>query len=261
MRQFFLDTWKSRYLVTTWARYNIEANYLDTKLGALWIVLQPLIETLVYAAVFSLILARRPRGDAPFVLFFLSGMILWQLFSGAMMKSSTIMHAKINTISQIKFPTQALIFVDLFEKLVDFVVTFVILIILCAVFGFSPTVAYVYLPLVLLVFFTFTIGAMFVFSTLGAFIQDISQIMGVALRFMMYFSGVLISADMIPQRFAAYLNFNPLFFMIESFRNIVLYAEAPDFGLLLLWFIFSIVFLFAGILFFKAYNGLFADYQ
>lgn len=261
MRIFFSDIWKSRYLITTWARYNVEANYLDTKLGALWIVLQPVMETLVYTAVFSLILARKPRGGVPFVLFFLSGMILWQFFSSALIKASTLMNSKINTISQIKFPNQTLIFVELLEKLVDFVVTFIILIVLNAFWGFFPTIIYFYLPLILLIFFMFTMGAMFTLAALGAFVQDISQITGLALRFLLYFSGVLISSDMIPEKFAILLNFNPLFFMIESFRNVVLYSEAPHTGLLLIWSIISALFLFVGIYFFRAYDGLFADYQ
>lgn len=261
MRKFFSDIWKSRFLITTWARYNIEANYLDSKLGALWIILQPIVETLIYATIFSLILIRKPRGDAPFVLFFLSGMVLWQFFSSALMRSSTLISSKINIISQIKFPNQTLIFVDFLEKFVDFLVGFSILIVLNMFFGYFPTAAYVYVPALLFVFFTFTAGAMFILATLGAFIQDISQITGLALRFFLYFSGVLISSDMVPPEFAPFLNLNPLFFMIESFRNVILYSSPPDSLLLLFWLIFSILFFFAGVSFFVKNDGLFADYQ
>ncbi|HND96715.1 MAG TPA: ABC transporter permease, partial [Chitinophagaceae bacterium] len=127
MLKFFSDTWKSRYLITTWAKYNIESTYLEAKLGVLWIILQPIIEALIYTAVFGFILDRKPRGDAPFVLFFLSGMILWNFFSNAMVRSATLMNSKINTISQIKFPNQTLVFVFILEKFVDFLVAFVVL--------------------------------------------------------------------------------------------------------------------------------------
>lgn len=261
MRKFFSDIWKSRSLITTWTRYNIEANYLDSKLGAFWIILQPIVETLVYATVFSLILTRKPRGDAPYVLFFLSGMVLWQFFSGTIMRSSTLMSSKINLISQIKFPNQTLIFVDFLEKLVDFAVALVILTILNIIFGYFPNSAYIYVPIIFFVFFVFTTGAMLILATLGAFVQDIPQITGLALRFFLYFSGVLISADMVPARFASLLNLNPLFFIIESFRNVILYADPPDPWLLLFWAAFSILFFFAGVLFFVKNDGSFADYQ
>lgn len=261
MRKFFSDIWKSRFLITTWTRYNIEANYLDSKLGALWIILQPIVETLIYATIFSLILIRKPRGDAPFVLFFLSGMVLWQFFASALIKSSTLISAKINVISQIKFPSQTLILVDFLEKFVDFLVAFFILVVLSMFFGYFPTITYIYVPAILFIFFTFTAGAMFILATLGAFIQDISQITGLALRFFLYFSGVLISSDMVPPRFVSFLNLNPLFFLIESFRNVILYASPPEPLLLLFWLVVSILFFFAGVSLFAKKDGIFADYQ
>ncbi len=261
MLKFFSDTWKSRYLITTWAKYNIESTYLEAKLGVLWIILQPIIEALIYTAVFGFILDRKPRGDAPFVLFFLSGMILWNFFSNAMVRSATLMNSKIITISQIKFPNQTLVFVFILEKFVDFLVAFVVLLSFNAFFGIFPSVAFIYIPVILLVFFTMTIGLMFILATLGVFVQDIAQITGLALRFLLYFSGVLISSDMVPKKIANFLNLNPVFFMVESFRNVVLYAEPPNFPILGIWMVISIVFLFAGIYIFLKNDGLFADYQ
>jgi len=261
MVKFFSDTWKSRYLIITWAKYNIESNYLEAKLGGLWIVLQPIVEALIYATVFGLILARKPRGDAPFVLFFLSGMVMWNFFSSALVRSATLMNSKINTISQIKFPNQTLVFVFLLEKFVDFVIAFIVLLSFNAFLGLFPSIAFIYIPIILFMFFIFTSGVMFTLATLGVFIQDIAQITGLALRFLLYFSGVLISSDMVPEKVANLLNLNPLFFMIESFRNVVLYAETPNILLLMIWMIISIVFLFVGIFIFLKNDGVFADYQ
>jgi lipopolysaccharide transport system permease protein len=261
MRKFFSTLWKSRHLITTWTRYNIEGTYLDTKLGAIWIVLQPIILTLIYATVFGLFLARKPRGDVPFVSFFLAGLVFWQFFSDCVMHSSVLMTTKMNMISQIKFPKEALIFVDFLEKLVDFVVTFLILIILNAFYGFYPTLSYFYLPVILLTAFSITLGIMFILSALGVFVQDTPQITSLVLRFLFYFSGILISADMVSPKIASILSLNPLFFLIESFRNVILYSEAPDFITMSLWLVFSILFLIAGVAFFKANDGTFPDYQ
>jgi lipopolysaccharide transport system permease protein len=261
MRKFFSDLWKGRFLFAIWTRYNIEANYLDSKLGALWIILQPVIETLIYSTVFSLILARKPRGDVPFVVFFLSGMVIWNFFSGSLIRSSSLINSRINLISQIKFPAQALVFVDFFEKLVDFIVAFVILVFLNLFFGYTPTVMYIYVPLILIVLFILTIGTMFILATLGAFVQDVSQISGLVLRFMLYFSGVLISSDMVPQKFSMLLNFNPLFFIIESFRNAIIYSEPPNMQMLFFWGVFSVLLLFSGIYYFVKNERFFSDYQ
>jgi lipopolysaccharide transport system permease protein len=259
MRKFFSTLWKSRHLITTWTRYNIEGTYLDTKLGAIWIVLQPILLTLIYATVFGLFLARKPRGDVPFVSFFLAGLVLWQFISDCVLHSSVLMTTKINMISQIKFPKESLIFVDFLEKLVDFSVTFIVLLILNAFYGFYPTLSYLYLPVILVAAFSLTLGIMFILSTFGVFVQDTPQITSLALRFLFYFSGILISADMVSPKAASILSLNPLFFLIESFRNVILYSEVPDFKIMGLWLAFRILFLIAGAAFFKANDGTFTD--
>jgi ABC-type polysaccharide/polyol phosphate export permease len=102
---------------------------------------------------------------------------------------------------------------------------------------------------------------MLILAPLGVFIQDIAQFVSVVLRFMFYFSGVLISRDMLPERVAKYLDINPVFFIVESFRNVLLYNESPDIVLLALWLIASIGILFFGFWFFKRFDGTFADYK
>jgi len=261
MRKFFSELRESWPLIKLWTRYHIEASYLETRLGALWIILEPVLITLIYATVFSLILDRLPRNNVPFVIFFLSGMIFWQFFSNTLMKASTLISSKTAMVSQIKFSRQSLVFVAFLEMTVDLGVTFIVLMILDAFYGIYPSVQYIYLPILLFVFFSLTIGLMFMLTTLGVFIQDTQQLTGLVLRFLMYFSGVIISADMLPKKALKVLVYNPLFFMIESFRNIILYSEPPNMKAMSVWLVVSVLFLIAGIVFFKTNDGKFSDYQ
>ncbi len=64
---------ENRYLIQTWSKYNIQAQYIDTRLGLAWIILQPIFQTLIYTFAFGTLLGRNPRGGVPFVLFFLAG--------------------------------------------------------------------------------------------------------------------------------------------------------------------------------------------
>ena len=102
---------------------------------------------------------------------------------------------------------------------------------------------------------------MFIISTIGPFIRDTTRVLGVLLRLLFYFSGVIFPADMIPERALQYLAFNPIFFIVESFRGIVLYAETPDMFVMLIWFIVGLVLLFGGFAFFNAKSSVFADYK
>ena len=216
---------------------------------------------MVYSLVFSFILKQKPRGGVPFLNFFFAGMVPWLFFNNTLLRSTTIIFQKSNILSQIKFPRDALIFVLFFENLVDFAVNFLIMLLLNAMNGYFPNKAYLFLPLLLLTFFSISLGAMFIISTIGLFIRDTPQVVGVILRLAFYFSGVIISAEILPQKALQLLVFNPLFFIIESFRNIVLYAETPNVLTLVIWLTIGLLLLTLGIALYNAKSSVFADYQ
>ena len=261
IRNFFFSFWKSRRLVATWTKYNIQANYLDTKLGAIWLILQPILMTMVYSLVFSFILDRRPRGGVPFINFFFAGMVPWLYFNNTLFRSSNLIFQKSVMLSQIKFPREALVLVLFFENLVDLTVNIFIMLLLNIVNGYFPNIAYIYLPLLLITFFSISLGAMFIIATIGLFIRDTTQVIGITLRLVFYFSGIIFPADMIPERALQFLAFNPVFFVVESFRGIVLYAETPNILAMLIWFVVGILLLLGGFALFNAKAGVFADYK
>jgi ABC-type polysaccharide/polyol phosphate export permease len=261
IKNFFAALWKTRRLVTVWTKYNIQANYLDTKLGAVWLILQPILMTIVYSLVFSFILDRRPRGGVPFINFFFVGLVPWLFFNNSIFRSTNIIFQKANMISQIKFPRETLVFVLFSENFVDFTVNCLIMILLNAINGYFPNITYVYIPLLLFTFFSISLGAMFILASIGLFIRDTTQVIGVILRLAFYFSGIIFPADMIPERAVQVLQLNPVFFVVESFRGIVLYAESPDVLTMVIWLIVGLSLLIGGYAFFDTKSGVFADYQ
>jgi lipopolysaccharide transport system permease protein len=204
---------------------------------------------------------RIPRGGIAFINFFLSGMIMWLFFNGIMMRSATLISSKVNLLGQVKFPREALVFVLFSEKLVDFFISFVILLMLNAISGYYPNWAFIYIPLVLLTFFTMGLGGMFLLATVGLFIRDVPQIISLLLRLLFYFSGIIFPADILPERAVQILSFNPIFFLVESFRNIIFFAEVPNVLSVGIWLILSITILFIGFSLFTYKNGVFADYK
>lgn len=253
--------WKSRRLVFIWTRYNIQADYLDTKLGLVWLVLQPLLMTVIYSVVFSWVLNRAPRGGVPFINFFLAGMIMWLSFNNTMMRSTTLIAQNVNLMGQVKFPQETLIFVFFNEKMVDFIISFFILFFINLVNGYYPNKSYLYIPLILFIFFTMELGLMFFLATLGLFIRDVPQIVSLLLRLLFYFSGIIFPSDVLPEKAIQILSFNPIFFLVESFRNIIFYAEVPSRLRMALWFIFSMVILVGSFQLFQKKSKVFADYK
>jgi lipopolysaccharide transport system permease protein len=251
----------NKFLISTWAKYNLQANYIDTKLGVFWIILQPIFQTLIYTLVFGTLLGRNPRGDVPFILFFLAGTSVWQFMNNNWMQASNIVVKNINLMSQVKISAEAVVIVQLVESLVDFIINFVILVIFSLLFGYFPTYYYLYLPLIFAIIIVTTLGGMFFISSLGVFIRDIPTLLSMVLRLLFFVSGVIITPDMLPENIQGFLWLNPLLQMIEAVRNLVIYAKAPTFQSVLYMASFSILVFWGGYSHFKKRQGVFVDYQ
>ena len=252
--------WRHRYLINLWTRYNIQSRYVEAKLGLLWVIVQPVIITIIYTIVFSELLQRPPAGGVPFSLFFLSGLTVWQLINSTWMKSSLIVVSQIRLMSQIKFPREIILVVNLFEKLIDFIVTFIILIIISLLYGYYPTIAYIHLPVTIISILSLTLGISFIIGSLGVFIRDIPELTSLSLRFLFFFSGVIFSLDMLPEKVQKILVYNPLLILVESFRDIVVYGRVPEISQTVITLAISILILFFGYAFFKSKDSEFVDY-
>jgi len=253
--------WSRHELIRTWTLMNIHAQYINTKLGLVWIFLEPLITTMVYTLAFGeLLRARPPRGGVPFICFYLSGIVFWKFFSSCITKSLRSIISNIGLMTEVRFPRESAVLVDFLQNMVDFFASFLIMMIILAFYGIYPNQGYVFIPLILLVTSMITIGLMFFFSSLSVFIQDIGQIIGPILRLLFFISGVIFQVENAPQPYGTLLQFNPMLLIIESFRNIVLYGETPDMRLMAGLGLAGIIMLIAGYRYFKKKDATFVDH-
>ncbi|MDH5647325.1 MAG: ABC transporter permease [Candidatus Heimdallarchaeota archaeon] len=258
--KIFLKLWERRQLVGLWTLYNIQGRYVETRLGLFWIILQPIVYTIIYSIVFSNLLLVKPRGGIPFTVFFLSGLTIWELINSNIMQSSIALVSKLSLISQSKFPREIILVVFLCEKIIDFFTTFIILIIISSYFGIYPTWNYLFLPVYFFAVFSFLLGVSFIVSSLGVFVRDVDRFVGIGLRFLFYFSGVIFSLDMLPENIQPILSLNPILLMVETFRNIVILNESPNINSLLTLLGLGYLILVIGYKFFKSREGTFVDY-
>ena len=255
------EIWQRRHMVYIWTLYNLQARYINTRLVIVWILIQPLAMTLIYAFAFGTILGvRAPRGGVPFICFFISGVTIWTFFSSCITLSHSSVVSNIGMMTQIRFPREAVVLVRFCETVVDFLVTFVIMVGITAVYGYYPNTAYLFLPLIVLGYMLISLGLMFLFGSLSVYIRDIPQLISIALRLLFYISGVIFSIDMLPEGLQRFVYVNPLAIMIQSFRDIILYAETPslfDMGYILF---VGLIFFLIGYGYFKQREKEFADY-
>jgi lipopolysaccharide transport system permease protein len=249
--------WHHRRLVALWLKYNIRMRYSQSILGILWILLIPLSTALIMALVFTYFL--RVQFSIPFIVFFLPALVVYNIFSQGVTRSTVAVLANMGLINQVAFPREILVLVALGEVLIDFGFTFVAVVVVNAFYGVWPNVLYIFLVPILLILCCFTLGLMFFVSYLSVLIRDVPQLVGISLQMFFYLTPILYGLENVPAKVVPFLKINPIAPLIEATRDIISLSTMPDLSSLLLPAILSMITLVLGYRAFKANDTLLAD--
>ncbi|MEJ2487781.1 MAG: ABC transporter permease [Anaerolineales bacterium] len=205
--------------------------------------------------------ARPPKGEVPFILFFLGGITTWSFINNNWMQSGHMIVKHIDLLDQVKLEAETIVVVKLIASLIEFVLNFLVFIVFSATLGYFPNATYLYLPIIIFFIILTTLGGMYFFSSLGVFVRDIPNVIGMALRLLFFVSGVLITPDMIPDKFQGILSINPLLHLIESLRSIIIYSQPPSLISFIYMGSFSLLAFLIGLTHFQKRKGIFVDYK
>ena len=136
--------WQYRELLYFLVWRDVKVRYKQTALGVLWILLQPLLSTVVFTLLFGILL-KVPSGDVPYPVFALAGLLPWKYFASSLTRSSASLVDSANLITKVYFPRLIIPVSGVLSGLVDFGVGFLILVVLMAL-RITPTPAVVLLP-------------------------------------------------------------------------------------------------------------------
>lgn len=247
-----------RFLISTWLGYRIRSRYSQTALGIAWVVLMPLTSSLVLAFALTQLLGIRTP-DVPFVLFLLSGAVIFSVFQSVVLPSTSIIAANGGVIGQIAFPREIILLLVVGEMLVDFFFQFLALLVVGLFFGYLPNVYYLLLPIPVFIMVMLAVGTGFLVSWISLVVRDFQQLVGVVMQLLLYTTIFYAQGSV-----ANYLEFlrliNPLQAVAEAFRDIVLYGNQPPLLELIPAALMSFGILYVGYLTFKVNEDLFADY-
>jgi ABC-type polysaccharide/polyol phosphate export permease len=254
------DLWaiyKNRSLLRIWLVHNVRARYRQTVLGLAWIILLPLTTSVVLTIAFTAFL--RIQLDVPIISFFLSGIIPYTLFSNSILNSTGSIVNRIQIIGQVYFPREILPLITLGEAVVDFIFSSSAMIVTNLVFGIAPNVNMIYLPLLFLVLVTLALGLMFIASAITVLIRDIPNLLSVLLQLLFYLTPVIYPVEQLPQNIRFIFAINPIAAIIQGFRDVIVYNQAPDLSTLPYAVMAATVALCLGYSVFKSTEGRMAD--
>ncbi len=214
--------WRYRDLLLALAVRDIKLRYRQTVLGVLWVLLQPLLGAGIFAFVFGRV-ARLDSGGEPYVLFAYAGLVVWNLFSGVVLKASGSLLANASLVSKVFFPRLLLPFSGALSTLLDFAISLIVGVILLCVSGHTPGPALLLAPFWLFFLLLLATGIGLLSSALAVSYRDVVHVLPVGLQFLLYGSPVGYTIAVIPDGLPRMLyKLNPLAPLIEGFRVSVL---------------------------------------
>lgn len=260
--RFLKDIFNSKALLITLAKNDFKEQFLGSYLGIFWAVLRPALFMLVVYFIFTVgFKGKQVDGDIPFVLYLMCGYIPWFFFSDAVSGGMNSIMTNKYLVKKVNFRVSILPIVKTLSALFLHIIFLLILIGILLLYGYRPTIYWLQLPFYTFMMFILVLGISWFTSALRVFIKDISQIIGVILQLGFWVTPIFWSIKMVPEKYIFVLNFNPMVFIVEGYRNSFLYNkwfwESTDY--LAYFFPITFMLLLLGVVVFRRLRPHFGD--
>ncbi|GAA5070537.1 ABC transporter permease [Lysobacter panacisoli] len=254
---------KNRSLVYELTRREILGRYRGASFGLLWSLISPFLMLLVYTLAFGFVMKSRWPGTSgstgEFALILFAGLTIHGFFAECLTRSPQLIVANTNYVKRVVFPLDILVWSMTLSALFHLAMNTVVLLALQLAFKGQIHATSLLLPLVVLPLIVLTVGIGWFVSALGVFLRDINQVMGVVATAMLFLSSAIIPLDSIPEKYRWVFLMNPLTFIINQAREVVIWGRLPDWLGLALYSAVALVVAFAGHSLFQRMRRGFAD--
>jgi lipopolysaccharide transport system permease protein len=226
------ELWQYRGLlwILTWR--DIKSRYRQMALGPLWIILIPLVNMVIFSIIFGK-LARLPSEGLPYPIFTYTALLPWTYFSEAANGSVGSLLRSMNLISKVYFPRLIVPISAVLSGLVDLAISFLVLLGMMACYGFAPPLAVLILPLYVVLAMATALSVGLWNTNLAVRFRDLRFATTYGLQVWLYATPVAYSASLIPERWQILYQLNPMYWVIEGFRWVLLGKGQPPQPLML----------------------------
>ncbi len=254
----FAELWRYRELIYFLTWRDIKVRYKQAVLGLAWALLQPILTVLIFTVVFGVLL-KTPSQGLPYPLFAISALLPWQLFANALQRSSISLVGNSNLITKIYFPRLAIPLSSVAAALVDFAVSFLVLIGMMVYYRYMPGWNLLWLPVIILFALLTALAVGLWLSAINVQYRDVQHMVPFIIQVWMYASPIVYPIDIIPEGIWRTLyGLNPMVGVIQSYRWALLGGDQPDATMLISIIVVAIL-LVSGIYYFRRMEKTFAD--
>ena len=243
--RLFLDIKKySRYSVTS-AKAKLKAEVANSYLNWLWWILDPLCFMLIYTVMFGYVFKSK---EPYFPVFIFIGISMWDFMNRTLLASVKIVNLNKAIVTRVYLPKYVLILTKIWINGFKMLISFGIVVLMMVYYRIHLSWNVLYVVPIILTMGLFTFGCACFLLHYGVYVEDLSNVLNVVLRFLFYATGIFYNvATRIPNYGMLLSKINPMAFLISSMRQVLLYGETPHRKILLAWLAFSLLLALAGV--------------
>ncbi|MDF2642061.1 MAG: O-antigen export system permease protein RfbD [Pseudomonas sp.] len=259
----FRSLWRHRQLIASMTRREVLGRYRGSMMGIAWSFFNPLLMLAVYTFVFSEVFQARwagqDTGKGQFAILLFVGMIVHGLFAECANRSPSLIMSNSNYVKKVLFPLEVLPVVTLGSAMFHTGISLVVLLLAQWLLTHTLYLTAIAFPVVLLPLLISTLGLSWLLAALGVYLRDVGQVIGVFTTVLLFLSPVLYPVAALPAVYQPWLQLNPLTYIIEESRNVLLFGQWPDWQALSLAMLVALILAAVGFGFFQKTRKGFAD--
>lgn len=248
MKSYFLKFLKYRFFLYELVKKDLKFKYRRSRLGIIWSLLNPLLMILVLTVVFSTLFERHVPN---YILYLLTGKLMFDFFSESTSNAMKSINGNASLIRKIYVPRYLFPLSKIAFSLVNMFFTLIILLIIMLFSDIMWSWELIMIPLPLMYLFVFSVGIGLFLSAYAVYFKDLNHLYSVVITAWMYLTPIIYPEDIIPDRYRIIIEYNPMYYYISLFREIVLDGSLGTWQIHLLCIGISIVSLISGLFIFR----------
>lgn len=225
--------YKNLHLIGSLIKREVLGRYQGSVMGIFWAVFNPILMLIIYTFVFSVVFKTRwnPVGNeskVEFSLILFSGLLVFNLFSECLNRSPSLILSNANYVKKVIFPLEILPIVSLGSALFHFFISLMVWLLVFIIFIGAPKPTFLLLPLIILPMILFILGLTWALASLGVYLRDTAQFVGMFTTMVMFLSPIFYPAAALPEAYRKWLQLNPLSTVLEQVRDVLYWGNLPS---------------------------------
>lgn len=251
------DIWQYRELLYFLTWRDVKVRYKQTVIGFLWAIIQPFLRMVIFSIIFGN-LAKMDSEGFPYPIFLYAGLLPWQFFASSVSRSGESVVGSASLITKVYFPRLIIPIASVGACLVDFAISFIILIVMMFYYNIIPTLSsFMVIPLVLATIFT-ALGVGMLISALNVAYRDFRYILPFFVQIWMFLTPVIYPVGIIPENWRWLILLNPMAGIVDAYRSAIL-GKPFEWGNLAISMGMAVVIFLCGLVYFRKTEKSFAD--